>query len=365
MPNPENTNTPETTEAPQTFESIYDDDFFPEEEMVDEEVETEEQEESEEQESEDEEEQESDESEDEESEDEESDDEESEDDEEKDDDEDEEKDEDEDKEEKDEEDDEDKTFKIDEEDVSLADLKESYKLVTSAKEKIAEVNERSKQIDAMVTNLVEKPADALLGVFTNVFKGDGQKAYAHVVDLAEKIVAHHMQLEAMPEAEREALRLKQENERLRREAEQGKQKQQETEQQKQEREAAERIGQEIGEALTDAGYKVSDGSVSAVAEIMLKDRDLGLTTTPARAVKKYRKLVEKRKKEILASIDPDDLPDELKKELKKKEIDKLKKKKSRPKAKTGSGKQKPQRKRGSKNRVISMSEFSDVLDEDW
>jgi hypothetical protein len=246
---------------------------------------------------------------------------------------------------------------VDGTDVDIDDLKVAWKERSEAEAALKNAKSQTELVNDIVKQIVNTPAQAMLDVFTKVFEGDTRKAYNHLVSISEQIVGKHLELEQLPPEAQDAMFAKQENAKLKRQLEAKEAKEAAEAAAAEEAKLAQQLSEQIGTALEDV--KLDSSHVSAVADIMLKASEAGLEVTAAQAAKKYQAVRAKQRKELLESIDPDELPDKVRKALKKKELSKAK---TREKAKIV-GKRKPKAKSDDDRIIASVSNFGDIIRE--
>lgn len=211
---------------------------------------------------------------------------------------------------------------VDGESVPVEELKDSYKLVAEARQRIAQANERIEMTNALVSNLLKRPADSLLAVFTDANKGDRAKAYKQVVDMAEKIVAFHIKYESLPEGDRKALEARREVDELKRKLAEKEQAEQQARIEKEADLLEAKFEQDITKSLKAAGLDASDKDIAAVADILLEAKELGIKATPEKAVARLIRMRKQKKEKT--QLDVEDLPEELIEKIRKMDLQKVK-----------------------------------------
>jgi hypothetical protein len=246
---------------------------------------------------------------------------------------------------------------VDGTEVDIDDLKVAWKERAEAEAALKNAQSQTELVNDIVKQIVNAPAQAMFDVFTKVFEGDNRKAYNHLVSISEQIVAKHLELEQLPPEAQDAMFAKQENAKLKRQLEAKEAKEAAEAAAAEEAKLAQQFSEQISTALEDV--KLDASHVSAVADIMLKASEAGLEVTAAQAAKKYQAVRAKQRKELLESLDPDELPEKVRKALKKKELSKAK---TREKAKIV-GKRKPKAKSKDDRIIASVSNFGDIIRE--
>jgi len=233
-------------------------------------------------------------------------------------------------------------FDVDGEQISLDDLKDAWKLSAKAQEALDTAKQRIDDINHVAENLVEKPMESLLNLFSTKF-GDKKKAYDHVVSLCEKVVAQHLQWESLPEAERRAKEKEQEADDLRRQL---KERDAALAAEKEQAEivtTAKQIAGEISAAFKKTGTeKPSPRAIAQVAEIISRAEDNGLTVTYEKAIAAYNRALARQKADLLKELSPSDLTPEQRAAVAKTNIQQIKDTR-RPGAKTTPPPAKPER----------------------
>lgn len=235
--------------------------------------------------------------------------------------------------------------------VSVADLKEAFSIVDKAKDAYREAQQRTEQVNKVTENLVKNPLATLIQMYTEISKNP-QTAYAHVLGLAEEMVAKHLEWEATPEEKRRERQLQADRDRLQRELEAARSQQTKAEEERQLQAAEAEIRADITDALKNAKVDVDDDAISGVAAQLLAADDQGISITTARAVQKYLKAEETKRAALLKKLKPEDLPAEVRK---KANLDAAKAKRS---PKTGGD---AKRKKQKAAPVINMSDYQDWL----
>lgn len=200
------------------------------------------------------------------------------------------------------------TFDVDGEDVPVEALKEAYQQAHQAQEKFS-------QVENVVKQLREQPAETMLQILTAQNGGSKEKGFAALVSIAEQVIAYHLKREELSPEERRSIELEEENKTL-------KQKQAEREAAEQEaveaeamEEATAAIVTEMSDALKTLSIADTPRTRQRIAKVVSDKWSKGLSkytvADGARAVKAaLAKEAEQRKKEFFDSLKPEDLTED-------------------------------------------------------
>lgn len=218
----------------------------------------------------------------------------------------------------------DTVLKIGDTEHSFGEIREAIELVGEARTKIEEANGAIERSNGVLDALREKPADALMGIFTSVFDGDRQKGYQATVQLAAQIINRHNELEKMPPGERKALTLEQELQ----EAKHKLQSFESEQKAKQDLELENKWTGAITDALKLAGLPTS--YMNRVAGKLAEGARGGKKISMSAAVDQVKAELKAERAELLKTVQEDEIPEEIAQKLAQKRIDAAKKRRGLP-----------------------------------
>lgn len=223
------------------------------------------------------------------------------------------------------------TYDIDGEQVSLDDLKLGYKNIQRAVKTMREAKELKAASEDALRGIVEKTDSTLMEAFTGYYQGDREKAYAHVVKWAAKVVNDHVAFEGMSEDKREALRAKIEAEshKKRADAYEAEKKTAAQKENKKHWEAA------LTEAATKSGLPTDPDTIEDLARVIVNAKAAGFKLTAVEAAEKLKKEYRKRQSRLWAAANPEEVPPEFLEKVRKRDLETVKKNRTAP-AKTAS-----------------------------
>lgn len=215
-------------------------------------------------------------------------------------------------------------LKIGDSEHSFAEIREAVELVTEARGRITEANQAIVRSNGVLDAIREKPADALMGIFTSVFGGDKQKGYEATIKLAAQIINRHNELEAMPPGERRAMTLEQDLHETKSRLEAYEREQQA----KQELELENKWAELITDGLKQAG--LPESYIGRVAGKLAQAAEGGKKITMADAVAQVKADLKVERQNLMKTLDPDEIPEEVAQKLAAKRIEAAKKKRGMP-----------------------------------
>lgn len=189
---------------------------------------------------------------------------------------------------------------------TLEDLKKKASLVDGANAKFQEAAALKDAAVHILQSLPQDPIGVLMDVFTGT-TGNPQQAYAAILDVCKKFVIRDYKRKNMPEPERRALELQEENERLRSEAEARTRKDEAAALEYRTAQETQRVLGQMAPALKAAGLPQDEDTVADVAQTMLNLRIAGEDPTIQEAVQEYQRILASRRQVDIRALPIDEL----------------------------------------------------------
>ena len=222
--------------------------------------------------------------------------------------------------------------KIDGKEIELseAQLRENVQLSMKSRQAMNEAAEMRKAATETFNLMGEKPIEALLFGLTRAY-GSEDKAWQKCVEIADQVIEREIKYRQMPEEQRELLKVRAENEKLR--------KTQETYKEREDRQAFEAAKadyekqalKEIGEAIKTNGLAPNEENIKAIAQRVVLGEDGEYAVSPSEAASALKKELDEYRERNVLSLSPDEImtryPDFMKK-LNEANLQKVKEQKS-------------------------------------
>lgn len=214
--------------------------------------------------------------------------------------------------------------------VPLADLKQAWAFLD-------EVAELKKSNDALKGNLTktlealggDDPGPVLLDIFAAKRNGDRGAAYEALVKFATDVVNDFVAWENMTAEQKQAIQYKAEADALRADAERKKRQDEEATRASREQAAFTEWSKKINDAAAAAGLS-GEADIEAIAELVLKGREVGIKVEPAAAAAKVKAKREADRKAALVGLKPEEIPPETAEAMRKARIEEVKGARSAP-----------------------------------